>query len=127
MVCGAVLGRDRFVEWPRQKLHDADGDREVAQRVKIRPGVSMEAICQVVCRAYDVSEEVLSARWSRDNDGRDVAIYLARRHSRQSLRVIGTYFGELSPSSVSVVHKRLSRRLSVESELQDSVQRLEEA
>jgi len=56
--CGAVLGGDECARWVRQKLRDTDGDSEVAQRVKARPGVSLESICEAVRRDYAVTQEV---------------------------------------------------------------------
>jgi putative transposase len=122
---GAVLGRDGFVQWARQKLRDTDAESEVAQLVKGRPGVSLEAICEVVRRAYDVTQEVLREKWRRSSEGRDVVIYLAKTHSGQPLREIGAYLGQISPSSVSVVHKRLSQRMSTEPGFRETIQRLE--
>jgi REP element-mobilizing transposase RayT len=125
MQFGAVLGGDEFVRWVRQKLQYTDGDSEVAQLVKVRPGVSLESICEAVRREYAVSQEVLREKWRRSNAGRDVVIYLAKTHARQSLREIGAYCGQMSPSSVSLIHKRLSQRMATEPGLRKTIRRLE--
>ncbi len=76
MVFGAVLGRVECVQWTRQQLRHTDGESEVAQRVKIRPGVSLETICEVVRREYGVTQDGLREKWRRDHEGRDVVVYL---------------------------------------------------
>ncbi|MEE8304174.1 MAG: hypothetical protein V3S24_17295 [Candidatus Tectomicrobia bacterium] len=57
MVFGAVSGREECIQWTRQQLRHTDGGSEVAQRVTIRPGVSLETMCEVVRRAYGVTQD----------------------------------------------------------------------
>jgi REP element-mobilizing transposase RayT len=112
MVFGAVLGSKDFVEQARSRLHAAQDEREVAQLVKIRPGIPLSTICQVVKREYGLADDDLRTKSHRHNAGRDVAIYLARMHSRRSLREIGEAMGGISPSAVNMAYNRVVRQLS---------------
>ena len=106
------------------RLQPTRDDREVAQLTKIRPGVPLNAICKVVQREYGLSDVDLRTKSCRRNEGRDVAIYLARTYSRRSLREIGDCMGQISPSAVSMAHTRVVHKLSQHRLLRQKIEQL---
>ncbi len=71
MVFGAVLGSDEFIANAQSQLKPTRDDREVAQLVKIRPGISLSAICQVIQGENELSDAQLRTKSRRPNEGRD--------------------------------------------------------
>jgi len=107
MVFGAILGNEAFVAQMRSRLHAARGDREVAQLVKMRPGMPLNTICEVVKREYGLTDDDLRAKSRRNNERRDVTIYLARTHLRRSLCEISDAMGKISPSAVNMAYNHV--------------------
>ena len=124
MVFGAVLGGEDFVARAQTRLQSTQDDREIAQLVKMRPGVSFALICEVIKRAYGMSDADMMAKSRANNEGRDVAIYLARTYARRSLREIGESLGHMSPSAVSMAHHKIVQRLSQNESLRQTIERL---
>ena len=122
MVFGAVLGSEDFVAQVRSRLHAARDDREVAQLVKIRPGIPLSTICQVVKRAYGLADDDFRTKSHRRNEGRDVALYLAHTYSRRSLREIGNEMGGISPSAVNMAYNRVVNQLSQHGSLRQKIE-----
>ena len=124
MVFGAVLGSKNFVATVRSRLQPTRDDREVAQLVKIRPGVPLSTICQVVQRAYGLQDADLRTKSRRGNEGRDIALYLARTYARRSLREIGDAMGPISPSAVSMASTRVVHKLSQHRALRQKIEHI---
>ena len=98
MRLGAVLGTDGLVEWAREKLQGRSPDAEVARLAIARPRSTLEDICRAVAAAYDVDVAELRRKGRKRQEGRDVAMHLARELSGCSLRQIGTHCGGIQPS-----------------------------
>ena len=58
------------------------------------------------CAAFDVAPETLRQRGRHGNEARSAAIYLSRKLSDTPGRQIGTYFGGIGPSAVSMMVTR---------------------
>jgi REP-associated tyrosine transposase len=88
----------------------------------------LKAIQSAVCSGYGIDRnELLSSRRGMSNDARNVAIYLARRHSGQTLATIGDAFGLDHYSSVSSVVSRMKQRIANDRSLRRKVEKIERA
>jgi hypothetical protein len=79
MQFGVVLGSRDYVERFQTKLKVKEDDPEVSQLAKAKPRVDLAKICTVGKRAYAVDDAHLRSKGRKVNEGRDVAIDLARR------------------------------------------------
>ena len=126
---GVVLGSEQFVEWARGKLKGEKGPpapAEVTEFRRARVPADLDRVCEVVSRSAGVDEGRLSAKGLWRNDDRDLAIYLAVRHTASHLSEIGERLGGLGASAVSQAAKRLERRMSKQTALRRKVQAMEE-
>jgi chromosomal replication initiator protein len=90
--------------------------------------LSVEQIQDLVAEAFGLTrEELLSpARQARIAWPRQVAMYLAREHTRETLPAIGRRFGGRNHTTVLHACKRTTARLAVDSDAYETVRRLTE-
>jgi chromosomal replication initiator protein len=96
-----------------------------------KPGTAaptVESIQDLTAEAFGVTrEELLSpSRATRVAWPRQVAMYLAREHTAETLPAIGERFGGRNHTTVLHAHKRTSQRLATDPEASDIVRRLTE-
>jgi chromosomal replication initiator protein len=96
-----------------------------------QPGTAaptVESIQELTAEAFGVTrEELLSpSRATRFAWPRQVAMYLAREHTAETLPAIGERFGGRNHTTVLHAHKRTSQRLATDPEASDIVRRLTE-
>jgi chromosomal replication initiator protein len=96
-----------------------------------KPGTAaptVESIQDLTAEAFGVTrEELLSpSRAIRVAWPRQVAMYLAREHTAETLPAIGERFGGRNHTTVLHAHKRTSQRLATDPEASDIVRRLTE-
>ncbi len=108
---GLVLGGDAFVKQVCKLVSAAGKDwlGPNLRRAEDRP--SVEDVMARVCAAYEVSESQLRTKHRRNNEPRDVAIYLCSRLAGVGLRVIGDRLGDLGASAVSMACRRIRQRM----------------
>jgi len=124
---GAILGGEKFVEWARAKLRgNAPGEdaSELSALKRARAPADLDFICEFLREAFGIDEQKLSAKGRWKNDDRDLAIYLATRHSGRRLTEIGERFGGIGASAVSHARKRIERRMAKDRSLRRRVQAL---
>ena len=116
-----VLGDDRFIKWVKESFFNKKNDKEVPQSKSLAP--SVEKIRSAVCKLCGIEErELLVSKRGVANEPRKIAIYLARRLSRDSLDAIAKAFNVGSYSSVSSVFNRTRSQLQSDSRLNKSYQ-----
>jgi chromosomal replication initiator protein len=88
---------------------------------------SIDRVQELTCHAFEVSrEELLSAaRTSRLAWARQVAMYLARRHTGASLPTIGEHFGGRNHTTVMYACRKATERLAADPAAQALVHDLE--
>jgi len=119
----SLLGSEEFVAWVKASFQNLRSHREVPASRALAP--SLEAIQSAVCAAYGIDlNELLSSRRGMSNDARNVAIYLVRRHSGQTLATIGDAFGLENYSSVSSVVSRMKQRIPNDRSLRRKVEEI---
>jgi putative transposase len=122
----SILGSEDFVSWVKASFQSLRSHREVPASRLLAP--SLEAIQSAVCSGYGIDRnELLSSRRGMSNDARNVAIYLARRLSGQTLATIGGAFGLEHYSSVSSVVSRMKQRIANDRRLRRKVEAIQRA
>jgi putative transposase len=106
----SILGSDDFKEWVKEKFRHLELQEIPEARIL---AVTPEKVISLVCSHFKVNEKQLMAtRRGQENLPRDIAIYLARRHSRRTLAEIGNSFGIDNYSTVSSAVERIKAKKS---------------
>ena len=124
---GLVLGSEQFLEWAQGKLRGEECPAqaaEISEFRRARAPADLERVCEVLIRSAGVDERRLIAKGRWKNDDRDLAIYLAVRHTGARLSAIGERFGGLGASAVSHARKRLEHRMARDKALERRVRAL---
>jgi len=87
------------------------------------PTVTVARVQELVCEAFSLSREELlsSSRSARVTAPRQIAMYLAREHTRESLPSIGRSFGGRNHTTVIHAIKRTLERLATDAEANAAV------
>jgi len=120
----SLLGSKEFVDRLKAKLRDLRGRPEIPESKILSPGI--DSIKMAVCAAYKIDgSNLLSSRRGTTNEARNVAIYLCRRLSGETLAGIGKEFHLDNYGSVSSVVSRMRKTLTHDVRLQKRVDRVE--
>jgi len=118
----SVMGSDSFKESIKEKFQHLRFSGEIAGVRELAP--SPEKIIELVCDHFKVArEQVAISRRGTENIPRDVAIYLVRHHSMETLANIGLYFGISNYSTVSSAVHRVKLRLKRDGVLRRQIKR----
>ena len=86
MAIQSVLGSDSFMDKIRKELTHSSAKvnmpRELAERGRLKASFEMETLISAVTGSYGVKEDRILLRNSRDNESRQVLMYLACRFCR---------------------------------------------
>jgi len=95
-------------------------------RPRRRP-LTIERVQELTCDAFSISREELisSGRSGRISWPRQVAMYLARRHTGETLPAIGRQFGGRNHTTVMYACKKAGERIAADPEAQQIVRDLE--
>jgi len=120
----AILGTKEFIDRMKKKFYKKKYDRNIPESRILAPTV--KEIKHIVVREYNISPDalVLSRRGSY-NEPRNVAIYLARKYTQETLLCIGCEFNMGQYSSVSSVIKNMKMHLLRNKKLRKRVESLE--
>lgn len=120
----SLLGSDSFKEWVKEKFSHLGFADEIPESRVLAP--SPEKIIALVCNHFKVTkEQVLTCRRGAENLARDVAIYLVRYHSRDTLAHVGQHFGISNYSTVSSAIGRVKLRTKHDLVLRKHLEKLE--
>ena len=116
----SILGSRNFVEWVKEKYYLVKKHDEVPQSKELAPTII--EIKKVVSLCYEINiEELESVKRGQENEPRNVAIFLSRKHSGLPLEEIGKQFGLIKYSTVSNVARRIGNRLAQSKQLSKMV------
>jgi putative transposase len=119
----SVFGTRDFVDWVRKKFYRLKRCNEIPQSRQLAPTIA--EIKEAVSRSYGVSGQVLEqAKRGRENEPRNVAVFLARKGSGLSLETIGREFGIEKYSTVSSIVVRTDKLLSGNRKLQNRIEEI---
>ncbi len=120
----SILGSEEFVDRVKASFRDLRSHREVPSSRLLAPG--LEKIQSAVCADYGIERtDLLWSRRGTTNEARNMAVYLARRLSGQTLATIGDAFGLEHYSSVSSVVCRMKQRIANDRSLKRKVEMIE--
>ncbi|MBI4965535.1 MAG: transposase [Desulfomonile tiedjei] len=120
----SILGSEGFIDWVKAKFHNLRDPQETPESRWLAPG--LDAIKKAVCANYEVRpSRLLSSRRGVNNQARNVAIYLARRLTGETLAIIGKAFRLRNYSSVSSVVSRVENAMKADKRLKGRVKAIE--
>ncbi len=106
----SMWGSDEFVQWVKEVFFHEKRNQEVPESKTLAPEI--ETITKTVGDFYKAAESELKLlRRGRENEARDVAIYLIRILRGEKLLTIGEKFNLGKHSSVSSVIERTRKRV----------------
>jgi putative transposase len=120
MEAGILLGEGAFKAKVLRRIERMRVDEEIPQAKRLRKKVSIDAVIKACQVFYGKDRKVLLER-TKGNEGRQVAIYLAKILSGGRGKEIGRYFG-IKGSAVSDAIRRLEGRLDREGRLRERVE-----
>jgi len=124
----AVIGSDSFVDRVRRGLTDLAENvnvrRESVQQRTLRAWCSLEQVVEAVGHRYGCSVEDLLRRHSKNNEARQVLLYLAATYCRgqYSLSDLGERLGPITVSGLGSARQIMARRLRESRTLRDQVE-----
>ena len=120
-----ILGDEGFIELLKEEFFGKKRHGDVPESRYLAPETAK--IRAVVSKAYGVSEAQLKkSRRGRENEGRNVAIYLTRQLRAERLVVICEAYGLRKESSVSSVIEKVRDRLKRDKGFEKRVAELEQ-
>jgi putative transposase len=112
----SVYGSLDFINWIKGKFYQTKNHAEIPQSRILAPTIA--EIKTAVGRSYKVDENVWGqSRRGKVNEPRNIAVYLARKHSGLRLEEIGREFGFEKYSSVSSIVVRTEKLLAEDTNL----------
>lgn len=119
----AVFGSADFIEWVKKKFYQHKQHNEVPESRQLSPTIA--DIKEAVCQLYKENEKVLEvSKRGQVNEPRNIAIYLARKHSGLKLSEIGVEFGLEKYSSVSSIVIRTEQLIAQRKLLKQRVEKI---
>ena len=120
----SLLGSKEFIDRLKATFRNLRGLPEIPESKILSPRI--DAIKMAVCAVYKIDGgDLLCSRRGTTNEARNVAIYLCRRLSGETLARIGKEFHLDNYGSVSSVVSRMKKTLMHHRRLRKSVERVE--
>lgn len=120
----SVLGSDSFKQWVKEKFKHLSFREEIPDSRRLAPTAA--DIISAVCNHFRVREKgITRSKRGTENLPRDVAIYLVRRHCRETLTDVGHYFSISNYSTVSSALERIKARKDDDKALQKHLKQIE--
>ncbi len=120
----STLGSDPFKEWIKEKFSHLRFQKEIPESRQLAP--TPEKIIGLVCDHFKVERELVGISLRGvENPVRDVAIYLVRHHSQNTILEVGRHFGIGNYSTVSSAVERTKSRAKQDRTLQRHLKKIE--
>ncbi len=120
-----MLGSEKFIEWVKDLFYNNKRDSEVPESVDLTPDRSK--IIDTVCRFYSIEiKDLHHVKRGRENEPRNVTIYLIRKLKGERLLETGKEFNLIKHSSVSSILERVKMRLKEERAFRKRLLEIEE-
>lgn len=128
---GALVRLTTFATFCRRRLSVADARAQLSDllRQKRGEGISIETIQQRVAEEFKVKVADLNGRRRTANIAhpRQIAMYLARKHTERSLQDVGAAFGGRDHGTVLHAERTIEAKMAGDAELRDCISRLSSA
>jgi len=120
----SVMGGDDFKEWVKETFSALRFHREIPESNAL--GLDSAKVRRLVCQVFRVKEDVLMhSRRGKENQARDVAIYLQRKYCGQTLEELGKDYGITKYSTVSSAYERVKAKLPDDRKLSITIAKIE--
>ncbi len=120
----SALGDDDFKEWIKEKFQHLRFHQEIPESRVLAP--NPEDIMDLVSRHFKVKRASLKkSKRGTENIPRDVAVYLLRVHSRETLNGVGKYFNIANYSTVSSAIERVKSRKAKDKVFYNKLKKIE--
>ena len=106
-----ILGGESFVVWVLNRFLDGREDSAAAAARREFERVPIGDVIRAVSEVTGEEEAAIRARGRHGNSARELAMYLARRHSVLTNVAIGAEFGGIAGTNVSHVSRKVRERL----------------
>lgn len=107
-----ALGSKGFVEEIMDRIDSDELGEGITYKKDIINTVNPEHIIKEVSKRYRIKPEEITSTGTRNNEARNVAIYLTKRLSELSNKQIASIFGGIKESAVSKIVTRLEEKIS---------------
>ena len=119
---GVILGGQRFIKNALVRLKETIWQQEdIAQRRELLTAWRAEDILGAISQYFDLSRDEFLSDGKR---GRDIAIYLLKRHAGMTNRQIGGLFGGISYSAIGKAYQRFSVKVTQDRSLQRAIKEI---
>jgi putative transposase len=132
-VAQTIIGSDGFVDRIRRTVatvsERAEVRRECGQQAKLQSWCSLRDVLRATSTACRAEPRSLVARWSRNNEPRQLLLYLAteRCRGRYTATDLARRLGRISVSGLAKAHRRIEARLRTDAGLRATLARIEAA
>jgi REP element-mobilizing transposase RayT len=122
-----ILGSEGFVRKTVAKyLRKKNISSQVPKSKKLKYCKDLNDIARIVTEYYGIDKTMLSIRKVRDNKGRKVFVYLARRFTDNNLNEIKSFLGDsVTEVAVSKLFSRTQDELGRNTDLRNDVEKIE--
>jgi len=110
VVASTLLGTPVFIERIIDRMQGRLPEQEVPAAKQLRRELTPAAIAEAVARQYALAPDALRVRDRKEHEAREVAVYLARAHTRLPLDEIGGFFGGVSGAAIWHTVRSVERR-----------------
>ncbi len=119
---GMILGSKRFIKKIlKQCKKEYMSREEVSHRRALWASYGMEEALQAIAEELQIRKEDIS----KDREARKIAIFIIKKHTGITNRMIGEYFGGLSYSAISKVVERFEGQMKRQRKLHKKVVKIE--
>jgi len=119
-----ILGGDGFIDKIRKMLKGKHLSQEIVERRRLKDYPSVDEIVRFVSNVFGVEEESIWGKGSRAKKARNVALYLAYRHTGLGNEEIGRKFGGIQYSTVSKASARVKQEMGSDKELTKLIEKI---
>lgn len=120
----SLLGAIEFTDWVKEHFSKRLFEIEIPETKRLAPDI--DSIKQMICKAYNLDmTEIMGIHRGRVNEARNIAVFLARRLRRDTLREIGEAFNISNYSSVSSIIETMKEKIEKNIDLKNAIEKYE--
>jgi REP element-mobilizing transposase RayT len=126
----AILGSNTFIDKLRKGLTDISEKlnikRELGAKSKLISSASLDTVVAAVCKFYKVETEYVMKKHSKNNEARQVMLYLACKYCRgkYTLSEIGSNLGPLTIGSITRSRYNIEKSLKENKNLKFKIEKM---
>jgi REP-associated tyrosine transposase len=131
-VAQTILGSESFVDKIRRSLTDISENinlrRELGDKAKLFGSLDVTAVIDAVCRFYKVDRNYILTKNSRNNEARQVLLYLSCKFCRgkYSLSKLGEHLGALTVGSLTSSRYKMAIKINNDRNLKAKIKKIED-